>query len=209
MSEMLYQNEVIGQGVIVHKYSTPKVTILTLSTGRATSVANYPKFVCFNEAKEKADKLNQYDHVTIVGNVQSSIRNRDGKRYVTQSNYVDDIFETPRAMEKDFGIKSGEFEAPINEVKIAGELVSVAVPSENILRIVVRTMKNERMSNVQAFYFTNRAEKIAESLKKGDNVCLLGTIQTTKKEKAIENSDEKEVKHYENVVIRRLRKKED
>jgi len=209
MSEMLYQNDVIGQGVIVHKYSTPKVTILTVSTGRATSVPNYPKFVCFNEAKEKADKMNERDHVTILGNVQSSVRTREDRRYITQAIYADDVYETPRAMEKAFGIKNGEYEGPVNQVSIAGELASVATPTDNILRITVRTVKNGRRSNVRAFYFTNRAKEIAESLKPGDNVCFIGTIQTTKKDRPIDGTDEVETVHYENVVIRSLRKKED
>ena len=207
MSEIMYENEVVVQGVVVHKYSTPKVTILTLSTGRATGVVNYPKCVCFNEAKEAADKFKEHDHVTVYGNVQSSIRTADNeRRYTTQSIYADRVEETPRIMENAFGIKTGDYEDPENLVKIAGEVLFVTVPSDNILRLIVRTEKNGRRSNVQAFYFTDKAKDLAEVINRGDNVCFVGTIQTSKKTRKDEETNEDRIVHYENVVIRSLRK---
>ena len=192
-----YENEVIFQGTVVHKYSTPKVTILTISTGRATNIVNYPKCVCFGKAKEEADKLELHARVAIQGNVQSSVRTREERRYVTQSIYADEITEIPNASER------------ANYVKLTGEVVSIATPAENILRLVVRTFKNGRRSNVQVFRFDEKAGDIAASLKNGDVVSLVGTVQTTKKEKAVEGSEDKETIHYENIVIRSLSKKED
>ena len=55
-------NEVVLQGGIVHKLSTPDVTILTLTTGNITAVKNYPKVVCFRDAKEQADKFKEGDY---------------------------------------------------------------------------------------------------------------------------------------------------
>ena len=208
MSDILYCNDVVAQGVIVHKYSTDKVTILTISTGKATQVVNYPKFVFFGEAKVEADKFEKYDNVQIKGNVQSSRRTKDGKRFTTQSCYGEEIKRTPRDMERMFGINDGKFEDPVNHVELAGELVSVEATTEGILKILLRTVKNGRVSNVQIFEFTNKAKEKAEKLHKGDNVCVVGTIQTIKKERINKETSESEAAYYENVVAKVLRKRE-
>ncbi len=208
MSDILYCNDVVAQGVIVHKYSTDKVTILTISTGKATQVVNYPKFVFFGEAKAEADKFEKYDNVQIKGNVQSSRRTKDGKRFTTQSCYGEEIKRTPRDMERMFGINDGKFEDPVNHVELAGELVSVEATTEGILKILLRTVKNGRVSNVQIFEFTNKAKEKAEKLHKGDNVCVVGTIQTIKKERINKETSESEAAYYENVVAKVLRKRE-
>lgn len=208
MSDILYCNDVVAQGVIVHKYSTDKVTILTISTGKATQIVNYPKFVFFGEAKVEADKFEKYDNVQIKGNVQSSRRTKDGKRFTTQSCYGEEIKRTPRDMERMFGINDGKFEDPVNHVELAGELVSVEATTEGILKILLRTVKNGRVSNVQIFEFTNKAKEKAEKLHKGDNVCVVGTIQTIKKERINKETSESEAAYYENVVAKVLRKRE-
>lgn len=134
----------------------------------------------FCKAKEEADKLELHARVAVQGNVQSSVRTREERRYVTQSIYADEITEIPNASER------------ANYVKLTGEVVSIATPAENILRLVVRTFKNGRRSNVQVFRFDEKAGDIAASLKNGDVVSLVGTVQTTKKEKAVEGSEDKE-----------------
>lgn len=208
MSDILYCNDVIAQGVIVHKYSTDKVTILTISTGRATQVINYPKFVFFGEAKAEADKFEKYDNVQVKGNIQSSRRTKDGKKFTTQSCYGEEIKRTPRDMERMFGINDGRFEDPINHVELAGELIAAEATSDGILKILLRTVKNGRVSNVQVFEFTNKAEEKASKLQRGDNVCVVGTIQTIKKERTDRETEKTETVYYENVVARILRKKE-
>lgn len=199
---MIYENDALIQGTIVHKYVNDKVTILTLSTGRnAAGIVNYPKIVFFNDSNLGADKFEVYDRVTVRGNVQSSFRRNDERPHVTQSIYGEEIHETPRVMES-FGIKEGNYEAPKNQIRLAGEVLSVDEPAKNVVRLLVRTIKNGRTSNVQMFDFTSRAEKLMEEIKTGDNVCVIANVQTSKKEK------EGNPVYYENVVVQQIEKVE-
>lgn len=207
MSDILYCNDVVVQGTIVHKYSTDKVTILTISTGKATQVVNYPKFVFFEETKKEADKFEKYDNVQIKANVQSSRRFKDGKRFYTQSCIGESIKRTPRDMERIFGINEGKYEDPINQVELAGELVSAEAVSDNILKILLKIVKNNRLSYVQVFQFTNKAIETADKLFKGDNVCVVGNIQTIKKERLDNDTNQTENVYYENIVAKTLRKR--
>lgn len=203
--DIIYENEVTVSGVIVHKYATAKATTLTISTGRATKVPNYPKVVFFNDlAKEADEKFELYDNVTITGNVQSSRRVREDRIYYTQSIFGESISSTPKAMELAFGVEDGgdRYTQPKNLIKIAGSIVDIATPSKNLVRINIRTMKNGRQSSVRAFYFTQDVGQVMADFRVGDNICAIGNIQTNKKEK------DGKVNYYENVVLKEVQKVE-
>lgn len=203
--DIIYENEVTVSGVIVHKYATEKATTLTISTGRATKVPNYPKVVFFNDlAKEADEKFELYDNVTITGNVQSSRRVREDRIYYTQSIFGESISSTPKAMELAFGVEDGgdKYTQPKNLIKIAGSIVDIATPSKNLVRINIRTMKNGRQSSVRAFYFTQDVGQVMADFRVGDNICAIGNIQTNKKEK------DGKVNYYENVVLKEVQKVE-
>jgi len=196
-----YVNEIEVRGTIVHKYATDKTTILTISTGKATTVPNYPKVVFFGDIAKKVDtEYNLYDNVSIKGNVQSSRRVDGEKVFYTQSIFGEEIGRTPKEMENAFGLEGEKFEAPINEAKIAGVVTSVSTPSTNIVKFNVKTIKNGRNSVVQLFFFTKEVGTVMETIRPQDNICVIGTIQTTKKER------KGETVHFENVVVSEIQK---
>lgn len=63
-------------GEVVNKFSTDKVTILTVNTGRgAYAHDNFPKAVCFEKVKPIADQIQIGDKVLLNCTIQANKRN--------------------------------------------------------------------------------------------------------------------------------------
>ena len=201
MSNAIFENEVIERGTIVNKFVTDKATLLTLAV-RTPKAVNFPKFVFFGDlAKDVAENYNEKDHVDVTGNVQSSKRTVDGRTIYSQSIFAEKIAPSPKLLEDSFGKDIGNrYADPINSVKIAGEVVSIFSPSNNIVQITIRTEKNGHLSFVKAFLFSRNSGKVLEDFHKGDTVYMVGEIQTPRKEKdGVTN-------YFENVVVKEIQK---
>ena len=175
-------NEVVLQGKIVHKYVVDKATLLTINTGRATLVPNYPKVVFFGAGKDEAAKYNTGDNVRIVGNIQSSKRNPNIKNQQTISIFGEEITAAETQFEKDFGIP-GVYAIPVNHFKLAGTITEVNIPNKNNVTLVVKTMKNGHVSYVKLVHFTKNPEQIIGKYLPGEYVCVSGLVQTSKLER--------------------------
>lgn len=184
-------NDVSLQGVIVHKFSAPKVTILTLSTGNATPVPNYPKVVFFGELKNDADTYEKGDFVQVSGNIQSSKRNPEIKNQVLESIFAESIKGAKSSMEENFDVE-GRYIPYKNEFKLSGTVVASDLSTENILNITVRTDKNNRPSFVRLTKFLKGRNV---DIRIGDYVYILGHVQTHKSE------TENGIKYYQNYVV--------
>lgn len=185
-------NDVSLQGIVVHKFSTDKVTILTLSTGNSTVIPNYPKVVFFGELKTEADNYEKGDFVKVLGNIQSSKRNPEIKNQVLESIFAEKIEGAKSSMKEKFGVE-GRYIPFKNEFNLSGTVVAVDLSTENILNVTVRTDKNGRPSFVRTTKFLNSGKAIDVSV--GDFVYALGHIQTHKSEK------NDEVKYFQNYVV--------
>lgn len=192
-------NEVEIQGKLVHKFVTDKATLLTVNTGRATTVPNYPKVVFFGPEKDEAAKFEVGDNVRITGNIQSSKRNPAIKNQVTLSVFGETIAPATTQFEQNFGV-SGVYAAPINQFKLAGTIVSIDIPNKNLVRLTVRCVKNNRISFVQLVHFSKFPEKVIAEYLPGDFVRVLGSVQTTKQEK------NGEMRYYQSYVVTELHK---
>lgn len=195
-------NDVTIQGTIVHKFVTPKIAILTISTGNATSIVNYPKVLFFGDLREQVEKNYEVkDHVTIKGNIQSSRKKEGVVNQVRQSIFAESIERTPSVMKSAFNVESEHSHKPfVNSFKIAGQVVSLECPYLNIVRIVVRVRKNGRLSFVPLVRHTRDAAKILSEIHPNDNVCVVGSVQTSKSVK------EDGTRYYENYVINEINK---
>lgn len=192
-------NDVILQGKIVHVFSTPKVTILTLATKTASSVVNYPKVVFFGPVKEQADGFKEHDHVQINANIQSSKKKPEIQNQVTLALFGEAICEAKSVMETAFDVE-GNYIPNKNEFKLSGSVVSVNVVTNNIHRITVRTDKNGRPSFVQLTKFINNKNDPILEVRPGEYVYVLGHVQTHKSKKG------DEVKYFQNYVISEFKK---
>ena len=196
-------NEVILQGVIVHKFVTDKVAILTIGTGNATRKPNYPKVICFNEIKDEVrDSSEVGDKVKVTGNIQSSKYKKEIKNQNTLSVFAEKVepaFSTLKAEFKDEDVKNEGYIPSINKFKVAGKVVRVESPSEGIVRFTVSATKNGRISYIKLTHFVKDVESVINNYKPGDQIFAIGVVQTVKK-----GSDT--VKHFENYVITSLDK---
>ena len=175
-------NEVVIQGRLVHKYRAEKATLLTINTGRATNVPNYPKVVFFGDAKDEAAKYNVGDNVRVEGNIQSSKPNPKIKNQVTLSVFGESICAAETQLEQDFNVP-GSFVTPVNHFKLAGTIIDISLPARNVVRITVKCTKNGRPSFVRMVYFTKSPEKIIAEHLPGNYIRVYGIVQTTKQEK--------------------------
>lgn len=191
-------------GVIVHKFETAKAVLIVISTKDAGPVINYPTVVFLKDTMEQTKDFEQYDHVTIEGNVQSSFRkNETGKQFVKQSIFGESITRTPKTLEKEFGIEgAGKYPVGENIFVINGEMLSCQVVNDGLLSMKIKTIKNNHISFVKVFYYTSNAKEQVKKYAKGDAVCGIGSIQTRKS-----TGQSGKVSHFENVVLQELSKK--
>lgn len=198
--EIMYENEVTLRGFVVHKYEANKATVITISTGTAGKVPNYPKTVCFGKHIETAKDINVGDNITVKCNMQSSRRKKDEEEFYTQSLFVDEISKSPKLMEEEFGLTGKKYAPPLNEAKFAGIVKYIYSPAKNMVKFTLLTEKNGRKSYIVMTYFTRDVGQVMESIRVNDNVCVVGSIQTNKKIKG------DEVLHYENIIVSDLEK---
>ena len=197
------ENEVLLQGVIVHKFVTPAVAILTINTGNATPVPNYPKVLFFGELRDEIEKEYEVrDHVSVRGNIQSSKRKPNVKNQIMQSIFGESIEATHSAMQDAFGVDSKNSYKPfVNTFKVAGQVMSIECPSANIIRLVIKTEKNGHISFARYVYYTKEPDKFLSSVHPQDYLCAVGCVQTSKSEAS------GDVKYYQNYVLLELIKK--
>lgn len=195
-------NDVLLEGAIVHKFVTPKIAILTINTGNATHTPNFPKVLFFGDFIEDIDKNYEVrDYVKIIGNIQSSRRKPNVPNQNTIAIFGEGIEKSENVMKEAFGI---EVESSAhrfrNEIKVAGQLIGIQKTFNNLVRLVVLTNKNNRESFVTMVHYNQDPDKVLETFKKGDNVCIIGCVQTTKKE------NNGEIHHFENYVANEISK---
>lgn len=201
------KNDVLIQGIIVHKFVTPKIAILTINTGNASAVPNYPKILFFGELRTRVENdFNIRDHVTITGNLQSSKPKEGVKNQIMQAIFGESIEVSQSIIENAFGVSSDrtsrrEF---VNTFKIAGEVMSIDYSSPRIVHVVIKTLKNNRPSFVRFDYYTRDPEKFLTQIHPRDFVCAVGSIQTNKHTNA-----RGETRYFENYVLSEVEKSSD
>lgn len=190
-------NDVIFSGVIVHKFVTPKIAILTVNTGKATPVVNYPKILFFGDLREQVEHSYEVkDHVTIKGNIQSTKRKPGVVNQAPQAVFGEEIELTNSIMKQSFNIEGPHSYKPFeNNFKISGVVVAIECSSPRVVKLIVKTVKNKRTSFVQLIYHTQDSTKLLGRVRPGDRICALGCVQTKKQEKG------DAVMHYENCII--------
>lgn len=192
-------NEVVLQGRISYKFSTPKATVLTLTVDGATGVYNYPRVVCFGKVKEEADKFEKGNFVKVTGNIQSSKRNPKVKNQSLESVFAESVEEAKTVMKEAFDV-DGHFVSQKNEFKVGGEVTGTENLTGNIYNLVVKTSKNGRISFVKLTKFVKSPEDPIFGVNPGDDVYVLGHIQTRKK---TENGISQ---YFQNYVISEIKK---
>lgn len=180
---MVYTNDVSLQGIIVNKFVTPKSVVLTINTGNATKISNFPKVVCFGELRDYVVKnFDKGDHVTVDGNVQSSIRNEKNKGRPLLSVFAEKVEFTNGTLGDAFGIEDDKSYKPfVNSLKVAGSVTRIRKLTDNLFNVTIFTRKNGRVSFVVVSHYARNPEEFQQEITVGDEVYAVGNIQTAKK----------------------------
>lgn len=181
---MDFLNEVVLQGIIAGKFITPKTVVLTINTGTATKIPNYPKVVFFGEAREKViNNFKKGNHVKVTGNIQSSLKNEKNKDRSLLTIFGEDIEATKTIMQSSFNVDVGAGYKPyVNAIRLAGTIVKINKFTDNLFKVTVFTRKNNHVSFVTLTYYTKNPDKFTKEFKVKDNVFVIGNTQTATKE---------------------------
>lgn len=191
---MEFTNDVILQGGIVHIFATDKIAIVTLSVG-GTKKVNYPKVLFFGDnIKEVTENYKVGSKVCVRGNIQSSRYDPSIKNQKTVSIFGESIEPANSVIQKTFGVKGDSAYRPQeNSFKLAGKVVRIEA-LQDMIKMVVMTRKNNRVSFIPVAFYTKRPEKMLEKIHVDDQVFAVGTTQTSKKKFG------DEVRYYEDYV---------
>lgn len=188
-TQISYNNTVTIAGRIVHIFAPGNVTIITISA--STNRINYPKVLFFGDNCEKAARFKIGDMVRIEGNIQSS-KVEPGKNLKSVSVFGDNIEHMDDYQAESFY----DVGSNINRIEVTGTVVDF-FDWNHILKLKIRTFKNNRMSIVPVDYYHSGTNPLS-NIKAGDVISLKGNIQTKKK-----LLDGKTV-HFENYVARNI-----
>ena len=177
-----FVNEITIQGRLVHKYSAEKATILTINAGRSGASSDFPKVVFFGDAREEAAKHDTGSFVKITGNIQSSKKKPNIKNQVLVSIFGETIGPAETQLEKDFSVP-GVYAPIVNHFRLAGNIVSVDIPSKNIVRFTVKCYKNGHPSFIPLVHFTKNPTRVVAEHLPGSFVRAYGSVQTSRTEK--------------------------
>lgn len=180
-----YKNNVTLTGKVVHSFVTDKITIITL--GIFSPKPNFPKVLFFSNSRIKAAQFKIGDLVRIEGNIQSSIVT-PGKGLKEVSVFGESIEAMPG------GEEIGGYNSfrNINRFELTGMVID-KTDWNNIMKLYVRTFKNNHLSIVPVDYYYTCSNPLRD-IKAGDVVALKGSVQT--KRKVFED----ETVYFENYV---------
>ena len=172
-----YNDEVILQGKIIQKVVTEKMASLVIQTTSATkdrSISNCPRVIFFSNL-DQVNRFDRGDYVRVTGSLQNYIPKQDSK--MRQSIVANSITEAKTPVEQEFGIKSSGSFHKENEVKLAGLVLNV-VDHGSLYYIYLRTVVHGRSYILLAKAYKTETNSFVAKLKHGQQIYLIGTIQT-------------------------------
>lgn len=182
----VYFNKVTQQGKIIsvnHKEGST-ISSITLETtvSRDQSNRNRLTIMFFGEMYTEALKYNAGDFVTVSGTLQShESKNLSGKTSIKQDVVATKIEPTRSRMElliNNYKSISKMYDKS-NDVIIAGDIVSIYEQTDKIKLIGVKTYANDSIQTVSVtIYQQPYNSEFFDSLTIGDNIIVIGTIQT-------------------------------
>lgn len=194
---MITKNNVLLEGLVVHKFVTDQVAILTINTGSATPKNNYPKILFFGDIIKNIEKnIEVQDNVRIDGNIQSSKHKPNIPNQKTVSIFGENITKLAPT--------STENPSPYftNKIEISGKIFNIDKVYDNLIKFKILTNKNNHISFVPLFYYTDTPDDVLKEFKKEDIVDITGCVQTIKKE------SHGKFHFFENYVITDIHHKE-
>lgn len=184
------QNLVELRGRVVHIYSKPNATILTIKTIYGSNVPNYPQITFKGKLAEKVKELKIGDNVDIEGFIKSRkfIEEIDGNEKITYLQSIRGI-NVNKTTEKS-----------MNEVTVSGEIVKISECRDGVIMLVVKSRNGKKFSNVLGYLYSKVTKEILAHFNVGDKVEIKGNIQTKKRVYP------DITRYYQDLTLRKIRK---
>lgn len=208
-------NEVILSGQVVRKFENDVACNLTIKTLRTNMPNitkagdysyNYPEVAFYDMvSKKNASEFKEGDFVEIKGQIQPQ-RKTDpdtGREYYDQKIIGLKVSPAERILNREFGYDEGDYVESQNMVKLGGVISKISSPSKNVVLINIITFAYGHVNNIQTVLYTRKPEQYISSLKLGDKIFAVGSVQTEKR--TIKNGDNR---YYKNVVLKAICKAE-
>lgn len=187
-----YEDVVILQGAIISKRVNEEkkmgaIVVNTTSSSDRTK-HNCPRLVSF-DLRQIAD-FEVGDFVCIKAEVQSYLgapAEEGGRRPRRQSLVIKEITKAKTRVEQEYGVESTGLFLKKNEAKLAGNVQRITPRDGGLWYITLRVVTNGRMNTLLVKVYENdRNRNLLQALLPGQNVCLVGMVQTKFKQR--ENS---------------------
>lgn len=188
---VINENYVKLTGAVVHIYQLPeKSTIVTTiaTSGSGGNHTHYPKVTWFGElAEEFMQKVREKDRISLLANVQTKRREREGEKAKYYQNIVGQGFmPTLKKMESAFGLQTGEgqYVEDENEVRLAGTAAHIyKVPDQEIVVLTIRTFTAGHINMPHIRLFGRNAQYAMDNIAEGAPVCATGYAYTNQVER--------------------------
>lgn len=195
------KNDFKLRGFVVHENVNEKRAFLLVRPGYWSRKIDSVMVLLFGDVLEsmKEQNIEKYSYVEIAYNVQSRKTEvlDNGSRSVRYSQIP--IAESIKKVEQ---TPLGDFDEPggypLNEGVLEGELINIYRLAENVLRITIKTIKNDRISFVQCYRVKSNTQNILDRLKKGQIVHAECIVRNKKREK------DGDIQYHQDVEIQRI-----
>lgn len=182
------ENHVKLTGTVVHIYQVPESStmVTTIATsGSGGNHTHYPKVIWFGDlAEEFKQKVHEKDRISLLANVQTKRREREGEKPIYYQNIVGLGF-TPalKKIESAFGLptEQGQYVDDDNDVRLAGTAAHVfKVPDKEIVVLTIRTFTEGHVNMPHIRLFGKNAQYAVENISDGVPVCVTGYAYTNR-----------------------------
>lgn len=177
----MYENKAIMQGIIIRKSITDKLGSVVIATTRKGNSrdTNSPCVHFFNDMKEELESYNVGDFVYIEGEMQDYVDKNKKKR---QGITARKIRHAKSRIEELYDKKGGSLIDKKNEVRIMGTVIGIQ-EADRVWNIFLQTVSNGRTHRlIVKLYKIHDTQEIGNAIQKGDSLCIIGTLQTKKRQ---------------------------
>ena len=203
-------NSVELVGNISSVFHRDQYTAITVAVSKPSfnekRLRNFPQVVWYGEeADALAEQFKQNDRVKILAYIDTThlIKPEGSDRYIREQIILGKSIEIAKSdCEEAFGIKPSitNFVPDVNIVSLKGTVSRKTIREDRkYAKVVMRIIKNNIFTFPEVYFFGKAADYVKNSLKQGDTLCVMGTIQTYRK-----LGDDGKFIYLENIVCNEI-----
>lgn len=176
-----YEDKVTLQGKIIRKQVNEEKgmgsIVLSTTSSRDKAKQNCPLIVCFEP--EKLAEYNVGDYVSVAAELRSYLTKEDGRNRRRQSIVLQQISAAKTRIEQEYGFESAGIFNKQNDVRLAGIVTSKKQLENDMWSFVLRVVVSGHVNMLLVKVYENEHNKeTLEKMDRGQNVCVIGTMQT-------------------------------